>query len=352
MPAVAFEDPRLLSSDIRVLGSIGSFLNRDYEAWPSQALIAKRARLDRKTVNKSIKKLIAYGYVRAEAKYPKAKMKSVMNYRVIMDEDVRIPADLEQPDLFQEEDYEAGESPAISDGENFPIETTGAKIPAIPDGASGDPIDGVSRDPNVGASGDPNSKNITSRTSPDSSVSYETAAKPEKGSDEDDLDEPPSQPSRNELLKRLIFATGVPLLVGQGMRDQAARGFLGSLVKTANLEIVSRVLQRAANDPPIDAKAWLRASVLSEAKRVGIRVDLPTTPAQAAVQAEEDLAMWERRCEHLAKTGQWRPNWGQDPRGGVPDGMPIEFYDRFGIDKPGRRASQRSVQPQPIEANP
>lgn len=349
IPAVAFEDPRLLPSDIKVLGTLGSFLNRDYEAWPSQGLIAERARLDRKTVNRALRKLVDFGYVRASAKYPNAKMKSVMKYRVIMDEDVRLPEEFEQPDLFGESASIPPKTRATADGENFPKQTRPEpKSPDFPDGENfpNCKSDEAPRRYNDGASGRPNNMNYTSRTSPDSSVSNETAAGDENG-DEGEHPEPASQPTRSELLKSLIFATGVPLLTGQGMRDQAARAFLGSLIKAANLEIVSRVLQRAANDPPIDARGWLRASVLSECKRAGIATKAAPSADERSLEAEQKLEIMRQRFATLRDTGKWRPNWGMDPRIGVRDDVPASLYDEFRIPWPEHELHLR---PKPVAA--
>lgn len=98
-------------------------------------------------------------------------------------------------------------------------------------------------------------------------------------------------------MKSIVFETGKRLLIAQGLSEQTARSFLGKQIKIAKLEIVARVISRAAIDPPVDARAWISAAVVSEAKRAGIRVTAePADPVnwKSALREWVDYGTWPR----------------------------------------------------------
>jgi hypothetical protein len=340
LPAVAFIDPRLTPCEIRVLGVLGSFLNKENECFPSQARIAEVSRLSRQRVNKAIRQLVLYGYVTTRERFPDS-AKSTLIYKVALDDPPSLPGEEMQPALFAEDELQARKSqkPSLSSkATSMSSETTKkGKIAANIDVAKSD-NDSI----DVAQLGDNHvahaaTQEVPQLTSPDSSVPNGTAQVVDfpssKADDDEEVTEPPSQPTKAELLKRLIWATGLPMLTGQGMAEKQARSFLGGLIKQSNLQIVARAMQRAAEDPPIEAAAWLRAAVTADAKRAGLRTG-PATEAQRAAEADEERARWVQRFEHLAKTGKWLTAWGMDPRIGLPGGVPPELYDQFQIPWP------------------
>jgi len=69
VPAEAVLDQDLTETDFRVLSIIGLYLNRDQEAWPMQSTVAEQLGKSSTTVNRSIKRLEAKGYIRSRKKY-------------------------------------------------------------------------------------------------------------------------------------------------------------------------------------------------------------------------------------------------------------------------------------------
>jgi hypothetical protein len=69
VPAEAVLDQDLTETDFRVLSIIGLYLNRDKEAWPMQSTVADQLGKSSTTVNRSIKRLEAKGYIRSRKKY-------------------------------------------------------------------------------------------------------------------------------------------------------------------------------------------------------------------------------------------------------------------------------------------
>ena len=63
IPTAALEDDRLTAQDLRILATLGSFLDKNYECFPSQATIAERAKCSRQTVNKSLQRIGDFGYI-------------------------------------------------------------------------------------------------------------------------------------------------------------------------------------------------------------------------------------------------------------------------------------------------
>jgi hypothetical protein len=289
VPADAFTDARLTPSDIRVLGVLGSHLNKLNEAWPSQGRIAEIARVDRKTANRALQKLVEFGYVKASPRH-KGPMKSTLLYQVILDPEIRAEAASEQPELFPAADFGRPKKPATADGEKFPTSqkssttTVEEKFPidgenCLNDEAPGCPIDEAPGCPNL---------NIPNRTSPiDSSVPIGT----DEG-DENGEEQIASPPTTVELKKSIIWGTGKLLLRGQGLSDKQAGAFVGKLLKRSNLDIVFRVVQRAASDPPIDPRGWLTAAVEAEARKAGIAK--PGEKADTGVDWAAAVASWEK----------------------------------------------------------
>lgn len=68
-PAAAWTDEDLTALDLRILGLLGTYLSADNRAWPSQNTLADRVKCARESANRSLKKLIEKGYVRAQERY-------------------------------------------------------------------------------------------------------------------------------------------------------------------------------------------------------------------------------------------------------------------------------------------
>ena len=84
MPAAVLADEEITNTDLRVLAALGSYTDGKLEAFPKQEEIAKRARLVRETVNRSLKKLVKNRYV--EIVEPEAGgMRRALKYRVLID---------------------------------------------------------------------------------------------------------------------------------------------------------------------------------------------------------------------------------------------------------------------------
>ena len=84
IPTVALEDDRVTAQDLRILATLGSFLDKNYECFPSQAQIAERAKCSRQTVNKSLQRLADYGYIQVIGS-ARGGLKRALRYRVILD---------------------------------------------------------------------------------------------------------------------------------------------------------------------------------------------------------------------------------------------------------------------------
>lgn len=315
-PADAFEDERLTPSDLRILGILGAFLNKANEAWPSQGTLAKKAKVDRKTANRALQKLVAFGYVKATAR-PGAKMKTTLLYEVVLSASARIDAAILQPDLFANEAQGGSKTSTTTDGELFPMvekSSTTADGEFRPDGTSGCPT------------------NIPKTPIPNGIAS--------EAEIEDEAEIPVSEHPA-QLQKRLIFGVGTALLRSQKMPEAKARAYLGGLIKSSSISIVAQVVSAAAIDPPIDARGWLRAAVIRRASQAGIAK--PQT-AETRADAETDrIAELDRRMAVIAAGGSWGNKWGMDPRVGDDD-IPPALYEKHGIPRPGTRP-KRSVQP-------
>lgn len=84
IPTAALEDERVSATELRVLAVIGSFLDKDLQAFPKQSTIAERAKCSRQTVNKSIKNLADYGYLSIIGS-AKGGLKRALRYAVNLD---------------------------------------------------------------------------------------------------------------------------------------------------------------------------------------------------------------------------------------------------------------------------
>jgi hypothetical protein len=84
IPTAALEDDRLSAQDLRILATLGSFLDKNYECFPSQAVIAERAKCSRQTVNKSLQRLGDFGYILVIGS-ARGGLKRALRYRVILD---------------------------------------------------------------------------------------------------------------------------------------------------------------------------------------------------------------------------------------------------------------------------
>ena len=89
LPSRLWEDlDGLTFADVKVLGCIASFADRDRQAWPKQQTIADRLGVTRQTVNGSIRTLVKRGYVQAISQFRKDGGQRENFYRVLFDEQV------------------------------------------------------------------------------------------------------------------------------------------------------------------------------------------------------------------------------------------------------------------------
>lgn len=263
VPADAFEDDRLTPADVRVLGVLGSFLDRKNECFPSQAMVAERAKLDRSTVNRSLKKLVDFNYITARQRHP-GRAKSVLLYQVKLDELHRAEAGEIQAELFDLDEARPVETPTKSHvaknnmqeaetQQNCMLENaTSVKSDVL----SGSHIDVLS-----------SSHTRTPHLTPQPSVSNETGLAAEG---DDSADQSPA--TSHELKKSVVFNTGRLLLCGHGVSKKAAGTFLGRLVKDYGLDAAFSAIGLASKDPPGDPQAWLVKAAESIARRAGRRV--------------------------------------------------------------------------------
>lgn len=118
IPTVALEDDRVTAQDLRILATLGSFLDKNYECFPSQAVIAERAKCSRQTVNKSLQRLADYGYIQVIGS-ARGGLKRALKYRVILDVNL--------------DDIEAG-SPVFSDVKKSDIDDAKGDNDVKPEG--------------------------------------------------------------------------------------------------------------------------------------------------------------------------------------------------------------------------
>jgi len=118
IPTAALEDDRLTAQDLRILATLGSFLDKNYECFPSQATIAERAKCSRQTVNKSLQGIGDFGYIQVIGS-PRGGLKRALRYRVILDVNL--------------DDIEAG-SPAFPDVKKSDIDDAKSDNDVKPEG--------------------------------------------------------------------------------------------------------------------------------------------------------------------------------------------------------------------------
>jgi hypothetical protein len=68
VPARAVEDRRLGDAAYRLLGTLGTYSNRDGWCWPGADLLARRLGITRQAVQRSIRQLAELGYIEVERK--------------------------------------------------------------------------------------------------------------------------------------------------------------------------------------------------------------------------------------------------------------------------------------------
>ena len=90
VPRAAIDDDNLTHLDLLVLMALGCHTDEAGWCWPSQATLAKKARLSRNSVTASIRNLVKFGYV--EVFKPENGDLSKIRYRVILDT-ARAPAE-------------------------------------------------------------------------------------------------------------------------------------------------------------------------------------------------------------------------------------------------------------------
>jgi|GEM_PF-3928460 len=289
LPALAALDLDLNDSDLRTLVVLGTFLDRNNECWPSQKTLADKTGLHRATVNKCLKHLADKGYI---VKQPLAKsgMKTSLRYRVIM-----------EPELING----SAEKPLNSD---VVLNDNDIALNDI-DVAPRDDIDVASRD----------DTNIPIEH-PQYSVSDDTGKIadlfPESKKTE-------SAPNPDGEFKSIVFGQGLKLLTSQGMKEGAARGVLGKLVKQSDAETVAKIVLDAIKHQPGDAKSWLMAAVNA---RAGGK-------AKDALTLTDETAEKVKHLQRWANGSRWKPSWGPDPRVS-PKEYPDEIWIAAGVTRP------------------
>ena len=115
--------------------------------------------------------------------------------------------------------------------------------------------------------------------------------------------EEPTPATKREILTDIVFKIGKTLLARDGLSPKEAGSFLGKLIKSANLEIVAKVVAQAAQSPPVDARQWLTAATNAEARKANI----PRTVRKSGpIDWRKTLATW-------FDTGAWPRSAGPDP---------------------------------------
>lgn len=109
----------------------------------------------------------------------------------------------------------------------------------------------------------------------------------------------PRPMSEPELLRHTVYTLGKPLLGRDGLSPAQAGAFLGKQIKASSLKIVARVISQAAQNPPVDARGWISAAVIAEARKAGIpRTSRNTDPIDwpATLATWFDTGTWPRRA--------------------------------------------------------
>ncbi|MAL99429.1 MAG: hypothetical protein CL583_13385 [Alteromonadaceae bacterium] len=84
IPTAVLEDDRVTAQQLRILATLGSFMGKDNEGFPSQSKIAERAKCSRQTVNKALRCLADFGYIQVIGR-TRGGLKRALRYRVILD---------------------------------------------------------------------------------------------------------------------------------------------------------------------------------------------------------------------------------------------------------------------------
>lgn len=337
MPSRVFSDPKITPTDIKVLGIIGCYLDKNNEAWPDQRTIAGELGISRETVNRALKRLAKEKYVTKYARRRKNGQQGTSKYLVHLE-----PVDLPQDVVRVEDDDHNDEGDRSQKPCDPPSDDDVTRLDdrVTIDGSPCDPCDHTIEE-------------LPTEELPTSPVSNETASgdlfEEEESSTPDDdpgnSDQRPknadSPPTGDELLKSVIFTVGVRLLEGQGLQQGSARAFLGGLVKKSSARIVADAVNAACAEAPVDARGWLRKAVEVRAVRAGLTDAADASPEGRAAAAEARLADLDRRFATLARRGSWQAAWGHDPRI-ADEGYPPELYKKHGIERPGNSSRRRA----------
>lgn len=122
LPARAMQDERLVLGDMKVLACLGMYTNSHGVCWPSQITMARHTGYSRTHVTRTIKKLLALGYIR-KLKYrnyrshvQRRSIKQVNRYQVLWEGDEQLPSMEQfwapQPKLRRDDDDEVAPSVA------------------------------------------------------------------------------------------------------------------------------------------------------------------------------------------------------------------------------------------------
>jgi DNA-binding Lrp family transcriptional regulator len=120
IPTAALEDDRVTAQQLRILATLGSFMGKDNEGFPSQSKIAERAKCSRQTVNKALRCLADFGYIQVIGR-TRGGLKRALRYRVILDvnlSDIEAEAPM-FPDVKKSDiDVKEGDNDVNPEGDN------------------------------------------------------------------------------------------------------------------------------------------------------------------------------------------------------------------------------------------
>jgi hypothetical protein len=84
-PADALDDPRVTDLHLRLLGLLGTYSDNNGWLIVNQATLAARAKRARETINRAIRDLVEWGYLRKRGRVGEDGRRLVNHYQVVMD---------------------------------------------------------------------------------------------------------------------------------------------------------------------------------------------------------------------------------------------------------------------------
>lgn len=246
IPTAALEDDRLSAQDLRILATLGSFLDKNYECFPSQAVIAERAKCSRQTVNKSLQRLGDFGYILVIGS-ARGGLKRALRYRVILDVNL--------------DDIEAGS-------------------PVFTDVKKGD-IDVVKGDNDVKPKGD---IDVASRATAKEDTHKKIPTHSARGVSEQILALLPP------LKRKMAPKDSLPKLVGSILKQTSPESLLAAVAACYSTE--RHTVEDGQYAPAI--YSWLKDGVWKN-----------WIPEQALPASEMTEAEWATAMRHWVDTGEW-----------------------------------------------